>query len=506
MTNPELLRGKISRKNHRITCRNKLVLGFISSSLCALLLCDKGSLQPTLRAAVHLVQNHAPGGTHEDGVGQDIDYCQGDPLLRITESPSCKNSDSVLLFVSSLSPNPFHALHDVAWAVSFYMQNCISNKRKTFTFINATAYTPSVTLYDPTFCLARIPNSSLTTGSMSHTELRALYPKWGSCLLHYMAVSVGIPEENILSSSRAGTAAPSCVRKTVHFGYGGGHEKAAGFRGTRWLGRRMTKGQRGQTLPPSTPALVALSPSKKEAAFSNLARSVLSAISPQILREPRSDPLVHVLVFDRSDARARIWIDANVTYSFLKQDSRLLVRWVRHNPKTFAAQAKIYLWADVVVAPHGANMANTLFMQQGGEIIEIWQCCSDNIRANPPKEHWTLWHSRYIGLGHRFIQCHDSRFETKGPGELHNGSLCKHEVPHVVNGIVKSPHIVHVRVLYSDVRDALRDVIPAMVARARNLYVDDLKRDLRSVELLSACRRSERIVENSDPGTEKLKL
>lgn len=67
-------------------------------------------------------------------------------------------------------------------------------------------------------------------------------------------------------------------------------------------------------------------------------------------------------MYDRRDRKPfkvrRKWKNAEELADHLHADERVQVRYVSEMPKSMLAQAALFRWADIVVAPHGAAQAN----------------------------------------------------------------------------------------------------------------------------------------------------
>lgn len=290
-----------------------------------------------------------------------VDFCDGDPNLVIAEDKDCPNSNSILLSVLHLRTNPYHALHDVAWAVAHYMRNCVDDKKRAYVYLN-------VSIFDAAMC-------KTPTVVPSKNGVKFKYPTWGACLLYVTAVSMGFPEENIFTGMELSQTV-RCFAKVVNFGAPGAFEPA-GFRALNLFGKVRERAERRH--PSSSSHYVALPKKQKGYAFRNISYFVQRGLNGgrPLKRENAS---VNVLIYDRGETRRRKWIDANTFYSRIKDDPRLVVNFIQATPKSFKEQVLLYHRADIVVAPHGANMANTVFMAPGADVIEIYPCCQ--VRGN----------------------------------------------------------------------------------------------------------------------------
>lgn len=73
----------------------------------------------------------------------------------------------------------------------------------------------------------------------------------------------------------------------------------------------------------------------------------------------------------------------------------------------FSEQVKLYAWAEVVVAAHGAALANSLFMRPGAEVVEIVQDCRKSRRSRRLRmlQPWTGWHAPFLDLTVSYVAC-----------------------------------------------------------------------------------------------------
>lgn len=165
-----------------------------------------------------------------------------------------------------------------------------------------------------------------------------------------------------------------------------------------------------------TDPLIPLSDKAKTDALVNLRDAVLEMVGA-LARE--NDGRVHILLYDRNDTTRRQWVNAHEVYERLKLDKRVELNYVRQMPTGFKSQVLLYAWTDIVIAPHGAAMVNTVFMRNGSEVIEIWKHCDENVVGNPfqPRD-WTGWHANLLGLQLRYVQCHRAELKFKNESEL----------------------------------------------------------------------------------------
>ena len=126
-----------------------------------------------------------------------------------------------------------------------------------------------------------------------------------------------------------------------------------------------------------------------------------------IISLKKSSKLLNVLVYDRKNARRRRWNNVDQTLDKLLLDKRLNVTYLTALPKSFGGQVSVFRTSDIVITPHGAALANSIFMKKGSEVIEINKCCRDEVRLAPEAlRAWTGWHAPLLSIGLQYLQCH----------------------------------------------------------------------------------------------------
>lgn len=117
---------------------------------------------------------------------------------------------------------------------------------------------------------------------------------------------------------------------------------------------------------------------------------------------------VHVLLYDRTDTRRRQWVNSEEVAARLRADKRVRLTFVQKHPGELLDQVKLYHSADILVAPHGAAMANSFFMPRGSGVVIVWRFCKVDVRDSTllAKE-WTGWHAWLMGLNLAYVQCHE---------------------------------------------------------------------------------------------------
>lgn len=338
----------------------------------------------------------------------ELDYCTTDPRLFVQHASSdCAQSSIVTaIHLPIIDRNPNHALHDYLWAFTHYILHCLPPKA-------------IVVVNEPPKDLSLCEETDL-----SHID-RYDIPAWGICLA-YIITKQTLGEDKFFllekpkhewpyeaenhtdlhdSSDRGNCRAnvwlgvePAIKRSSVPRNY----------RFTRWFA----------SCPNDMPCkngLQELPSSYKQAAFQHIRRQTHENFH---IKRPRSDlKRIKVLLYDRSDTRRRQWTNAELAYRQLVNNSNLSVRYVRHIPASFPQQVELFAWPDILIAPHGAAQANTVFMRRKTYIIEIWQNCEIEIGLGryEPRD-WTGWHAKHLDLGLVYAQCHeaDKPYRTRG--------------------------------------------------------------------------------------------
>lgn len=141
-------------------------------------------------------------------------------------------------------------------------------------------------------------------------------------------------------------------------------------------------------------------------------RHVERGISRESLHAIQDDARLHVLVHTRQGDTRRIWRNAQEFVAALRNrtDGSVDIKVVHGlEGMSFGGQARLYNWADVVVGAHGAAMANTLFMRDGGAVVEVLKCCRERLgdaRAEASRVRaWTGWLLYRTGLPLSHVEC-----------------------------------------------------------------------------------------------------
>lgn len=212
------------------------------------------------------------------------------------------------------------------------------------------------------------------------------------------------------------------IRRPTQPGFG---DLRKNFRALNWFGRGCVADQTGDCLPnTANSGLVPLPERYKVAALTSFRSAVMDFVDVTLEPEETSQRRVRVLLYDRNDTTRRQWTNAGPVYQKLEKDDRVDVMFVHRMPQNLRQQVDTYAWADVLVAPHGAAMVNTLFLRPGAEVVEIWKRCDMNIDYDRFAPHdWTGWHASLLDVNVQYVQCHRLNGPYKNPNQLLDGKL-----------------------------------------------------------------------------------
>lgn len=338
-----------------------------------------------------------------------IDFCHSDPRLKVTyhdcNSSSSDSRQQVFINQTKYFDHGYHMMMDSVWALTYYLRYCLGPNEV------PTVSTSYPVEFDKHNC--KVSNTS---------------NDWKSCA--YMAIASNFPNLRTVFNDSGG-----CYNRRVDMnaypsagqGVGQLHKTAVkrepNFRQNSWYGRycigfnncltsnsRYALGSRSQLIP--------LPDRYKRETYSVIHKSFQNFVD---VPDRRLDDMnvVNVLVYDRSDTSRRQWSNAKKFLRLIKDDTRLKIRYITTTPTSFIDQALTYAWADIVVAPHGGAMVNTLFMHSGIDIISIWKFCLEYVAIDRFKLHiWEGWHAHYLNQHISYIQCHDKAQPYKVDDEL----------------------------------------------------------------------------------------
>lgn len=341
-----------------------------------------------------------------------IDFCESDPRV-VVKHYNCRSQSidhGTLLHQPSVNDNPFHGLHDQLWALSYFLHYCTN--RQITTMITDD-------YVDKTACFQDTPRI------------------WKKCVISALIsakMSNQIPASSFLQNHRA-----TCYSKTVMFN--GSHLPQDGlgpnstvFRTLTWYGRGCAGISTCNPKVRTRSFRIDLSEERKKGTFCFLRDSVrkyvgLPTASEVDIRSMR----VRILVYNRNDTTRRRWVNADAIVKELESDPRIEVRMMNRTPTSFAEQVKAYAWANILIAAHGAAMANTIVMDPGADIIEIWKDCKRDISFYRFLPHeWTGWQAPLLGHHIQYARCY-----VLNRSEIHNevNKITDHYVD--VNEIMK---------------------------------------------------------------------
>lgn len=338
-----------------------------------------------------------------------IDFCEADPRVEVTRSV-CPGvtSPSLLIHVRPLDGNPYHSVHDTLWPVAHYLSHCTRSLPP-----------GAITL------LVRYDNNYNASGCVGDKVLPPNGPYWALCAVHALAASVG---GQVLGTPNVDTLPDQCFDKTVQFGvrrhvasnvYGVGHMRDD-FRAMSFFGRTCAGAVEADCDPTvaNRSMLIPMPARMKTDALKYLRNSVMRLVDASV---PEEEPgrKIRVLMYDRNDTSRRQWTNTEPIHELLQKDERVEARFVRATPKTLKGQVELYAWPDVLVAPHGAAMVNTIFQREGTEVVEGRKLCDEYVgRDRFVPNDWTGWHATLMNINVQYVQCHRAEGDFKESHQL----------------------------------------------------------------------------------------
>lgn len=135
---------------------------------------------------------------------------------------------------------------------------------------------------------------------------------------------------------------------------------------------------------------------------------------------PRSNS--PILLYGREDTKRRIWRNAAAFTELLRKEvnSDTRIYHIKEIPASFASQVNLFNNAALVITPHGAALANSLFMRQNSAILEIAsKHCFTKKQMGMQKYNynshmfgnisdpnaWVPWHAESLGIYHIIAPC-----------------------------------------------------------------------------------------------------
>lgn len=318
----------------------------------------------------------------------DYDFCHSDPRLQVVQD-SQKNSSwsgcSTGIFLPILDENPNHALHDRLWALSHYMKHC---QEQALTLV-----------------LNDHPFYDLSLCGEDADYVSRQRPPWGICVVFILARwhRAQLRFEKTRVWPHQVTEHSTCYSRQIWMGIlpssSLSRDTGVGvshFRKLSWFGRNC------EMQYPCIGGLAHLPDSWQTSALNNIISAVRNYTK---VKHIRTDA-VNVLIYDRNDTKRRKWAGAQKVLKKLESDKRLHVKLLHQMPMSFLTQVKLFTWADIFLSPHGAAIANTIFMQSGSDVLEIMKNCdaaSQQARFAPWD--WTGWHAHLLGLNLVYLRC-----------------------------------------------------------------------------------------------------
>lgn len=327
---------------------------------------------------------------YDASLRRDSAFCQTDPGLRHEIVDTRKNvnkrscvgqcgntthfvvRDAAVIAPKMLSlclMNPFHGFYDCIWPLLHYLSACRPD------------HPPVV-----------VNNAIISENRRSRWSVRAR----GMFLKNSEASSEIID----LGSLREGECI--CFRSLMTF------RKTTLWRPTRFQYRQSFGNH--EVLAPH-PALL------KRDALRLFRESILKSYG---IADERQRNVTKIVVYGRHDAPRRRWLnqDQYMTNLSARLPTGFEVTSMKKVAKAFEQQVLDHSEADILIAPHGAAMVNTLFMREGATVLEIAsrQCIDlGNTRTATDLNHavdptdpntWVPWHAQSLGLYHLVAPCY----------------------------------------------------------------------------------------------------
>ena len=144
----------------------------------------------------------------------------------------------------------------------------------------------------------------------------------------------------------------------------------------------------------------------------------------------------YVLVYGREDAPRRRWKNVEEFTSLLEK-AGVSVVYLRKMPPDYWSQVRLHYHASMLIAGHGASLANTLVMKRGSAVVEIANknCFIGQNRKHNVNLHnvtsvedpnaWTPWHTEPLGIYYWPAPCWTYPEDTREDFWTDNDELLK---------------------------------------------------------------------------------
>lgn len=317
---------------------------------------------------------------------------------------------SVPPFPRNAAANPMHALLDHIGAVATLAENCAllrkwgddANTRVMFVIHGMSRQQVK----------AHESSSELRPNFPDVDQMKGA-PTWGQWVLYLYAVS-RVGESNVLFSGDM--LRPTFFAKGVlcfQFDYWGLYYRE--FRMEYELHRNHSESRDHQSKKEAENIFTIPRPEIpeewKRLALRQVRGSVLEKLKISTGSEaPRGSFPIRLLIHTRMGSRRRRWHNYEDSVKAIQNEfgSHELDISIHHgygfqehqqqSKPNFRDQVVMHNRADIVIAPHGAGIANSAFMRNGTRLIEIWRCCFEDPVSGKELGPWTGWLHRRLGL------------------------------------------------------------------------------------------------------------
>lgn len=364
----------------------------ICSLLLALLLCLTLSypflsqfLRRNKEAGHYQLPSHFTSQSH---VSLDH-FCHTDPGIQVLKHNgrrksrhktcygNCKNKTLITIHTTAVEApristlcilNPFHGFYDCLWPLIHYLLSCRTDK----------------------------PPIIVKTSTIPKARRKSWVVLAQQLFLHHSSVTNSVVDIGLFKQKQC-----VCYTNITKF------DKHILWRPIRYQYQQRFH---NTTVTAQHPAML------KHAALQYFRKTILSHY---LLNALPPGPLAPILIYSRRDAGSRVWINVE---DFVNRLAHILsntvpLKLIHEIPDSFHQQIRLHNQARAIIAPHGAAMANTLFMRQTSVVLEITSrhCLqpSENsssfhmqsvMNASDPNA-WVPWHAESLGLYHLSAPC-----------------------------------------------------------------------------------------------------